>query len=62
MDRNRDLTSTLEIFQSRRNGIRTEQVKMLLARVRVNDVGYVLIESKLGDSQYESECEWYKDS
>jgi hypothetical protein len=56
LEKNRDLASTLEIFQTRRNGIPSEEVRRVMARVRADDVGYALIESKQG------ECEWYKDS
>jgi len=40
----------------------TGRVKRLLARVRVEDIGYVLVESFLGDSKSESEVQWYQDS
>lgn len=56
IQRNKDLTTTLEIFQSKRNGIQSKDIKAILARVKVQDVGYTLIESK------ECEVEWYKDS
>jgi hypothetical protein len=62
LERNRDLTTTLEIFQSRRNGLKSDQVKRIVARVRVEDVGYALVESRINSESYESECEWYKDS
>jgi hypothetical protein len=45
----------LEIFQEKRNGIGKQSVKQILARIKVNDVGYTLIENK------DLEIEWYKD-
>ena len=55
-ERNKDLTRTLEIWQEKRNGIRSEQVKSVLARIKVNEVGYTLVESK------DMDVEWYKDN
>lgn len=55
MERNKDLTQTLEIFQAVRNGISSDQVKRVLARIKVDGLGYTLIEGG-------SECTWYKDS
>lgn len=56
LDRNKDLSHTLEIFQKKRNGLETDQFKQILARVKVNDIGYALIQNK------ELETEWYKDT
>ena len=55
-DRNQDLLHTLEIFQAKRNGMSKDNVKEFVARVKVNDTGYTLIQSK------DQEREWYKDS
>lgn len=52
---NSDLTKTLEFFQSKKNGIELDRVKLILARMKVNDVGYTLIETQ------DYEQEWYKD-
>ena len=56
MAKNRDLLQTLEIVQKQRNGIDRHDVKSILCRIRCNDVGYTLIQSK------SLECIWYQDS
>ena len=50
------MQATLEIFQERRQGVRTEQVRAIVAKIKVNDISYSLIESK------DQELEWYQDS
>jgi len=47
---------TLEIFQQKRNGIKTEDVKRIAARIKVNDIAFSLIETK------DFEMDWYKES
>ncbi len=46
---------TIEAMQARRNGVQRGNIKRLLARIRVNDVGYVLVENK------QLEVDWYKE-
>lgn len=55
-ERNKDLMQTLEIFQQKRNGIKTEDVKRIAARIKVNDIAFSLIETK------DFEMDWYKES
>ena len=47
---------TLEIFQKAKNGIDADNVKEIRARVKVNDIGFTLIETK------EFDLVWYKDT
>lgn len=40
----------------RRNGIQqSSKVKRIVARLRVEDIGYALVESRVGDSKHECE-------
>ena len=50
------LNKALEDFQKRRNGIEKSQVSQILARVKVGEIGYTLIQ----DVQHC--CEWYRDN
>ena len=43
-------------MQKRRNGIEKSQVSQILARVKVGEIGYTLIQ----DVQHC--CEWYRDN
>ncbi len=54
--RNQDLMATLEIFQQKRNGIKRDQVKQILARFKINELSFTLFETK------DLEFEWYKDT
>ena len=56
LDKNKDLVQTLEIIQKSRNGIEKSDVSTILCRVRCDDKGYTLIQTKNQD------CVWYQDS
>ena len=50
------MQKALEDMQKRRNGIEKSQVSQILARVKVGEIGYTLIQ----DVQHC--CEWYRDN
>ena len=50
------MQKALEDMQKRRNGIEKSQVSQILARVKVGQIGYTLIQ----DVQHC--CEWYRDN
>lgn len=46
LEKNKDLVQTLEIIQSSRNGIEKSDISSILCRVRCDDKGYTLIQTK----------------
>lgn len=50
------MQKALDDMQKRRNGIDKSQVSQILARVKVGEIGYTLIQ----DVQHC--CEWYRDN
>ena len=50
---NKDVVQKLELIQKQRLGIEKQDVKEIMCRVRCNDVGYTLVQSKNLD------CVWY---
>ena len=50
---NKELVQKLELIQKQRTGIEKVDVKEIMCRVRCNDVGYTLVQSKNLD------CTWY---
>lgn len=50
------MSKALEDLQKRRNGIEKSQVSQILARIKVGEIGYTLIQ----DVQHC--CEWYRDN
>jgi chromosome segregation ATPase len=61
LERNSDLTATMEIFQRQLTGVEDPTiVRRVLARVRVDQVAYTLLELARGSAT--SETLWYRDS
>ena len=46
----------LQEYEARRNGINRNQVSQILARIKVGETGYTLIQN------VDHACEWYRDS
>lgn len=52
----KNLESRLQEYENRRNGIQRNQVSQILARIKVGETGYTLIQN------VEHACEWYRDN